>query len=426
MFENFQQVQNFFANRKKFGIKPGLDRMKRLLQLLDNPQNKLNAIHVAGTNGKGSTINYVKDALRFNGYHVGVFTSPSLDGLTGHVLLDDQAIPEKTFISLVEEMYPAIQELDNANNHPTEFEIITALAFVYFVDRVDFALIETGMGGLQDTTNCFTPMLSIITNVARDHIAFLGDTIKEIAHHKAGIIKRNIPVIVGEMDQEALAVMKHKAMSLHAPFYQFAKEFKMKSLEQSAYGQRFEWTNTTTKMNVSLNMNGNHQQMNASLAMMALVLVERYDYSINWDKALAGIHQSQLPGRFELVHHNPTIIIDAAHNTAGIQSFIQTVLQNYADRERYLIFAGFRDKELDRMLNQLSAHFTQITLTTFDHSRAESVEALYHSASFKNKLINKDWLNAIADISNKPSNACYFITGSFHFISLVRKYFVKN
>ncbi|MGY0693176.1 bifunctional folylpolyglutamate synthase/dihydrofolate synthase [Virgibacillus sp. FSP13] len=426
MFENFQQVQDFFANRKKFGIKPGLDRMKRLLQLLDNPQNKLNAIHVAGTNGKGSTINYLKDALRFNGYRVGVFTSPSLDGLTGHVLVDDQAIPEKTFISLVEEMYPAIQELDKANNHPTEFEIITALAFIYFVDRVDFALIETGMGGLQDTTNCFTPMLSIITNVARDHIAFLGDTIKEIAHHKAGIIKKDIPVIVGEMVQEALAVMKYEAMTHHAPFYQFAREFKMNPIEQSADGQRFKWINTTHKMNVSLKMNGNHQQINASLAIMALVLVEGEGYSINWDRALAGIHQSQMPGRFELIHHNPTIIIDGAHNTAGIQSFIQTVLQKYADKERYLIFAGFKDKELDLMLEQLSVHFTQITLTTFDHPRAESAEDLYHSVSFKNKLINRDWHDAVADISKKPANACYFITGSLHFISSVRKYFVKN
>ncbi|WP_286170790.1 bifunctional folylpolyglutamate synthase/dihydrofolate synthase [Lentibacillus populi] len=425
MFDNFQQATVFFANRKMFGIKPGLDRMHRLLQLLDCPQHKLKAVHVAGTNGKGSTIHYLKAALQANGNRVGVFTSPSPIGLTGHILFDDQPISETAFVHLLNEMYPVIQKLDSMNNHPTEFEIITAMAFVYFADQVDIALIETGMGGREDTTNCFTPIISIITNVTRDHMAFLGNTVKEIAFHKAGIIKQDRPVVIGDMNPEAFAVIEQEAYRNNARIYQFAQDFTTTSMGQVENNQHFMWSCSGKKMTVSLKMRGKHQEINASVAIMALSLLKMHGYPVSWDKAIAAIGRSQLAGRFELISDNPSVIIDGAHNVAGIQSFIRTVLRHYPDRERHLIFAGFKDKELTMMLNLLCDHFASITITTFDHPRAINAESLYRAVSCRNKLLEPDWHHAVKQICNETArrDKVFFITGSLHFILQVRKYF---
>ncbi|WP_269412070.1 bifunctional folylpolyglutamate synthase/dihydrofolate synthase [Lentibacillus daqui] len=426
MFDNFEQVTKFFSQRKQFGIKPGLHRMQQLLQLLGNPQNKLRAVHVAGTNGKGSTIHFLKDGLKASGYRVGVFTSPSFCGLTGYIWIDDSSITEAALIRLLNDMYPAIRMLDEQNNHPTEFEIITALAFVYFVNRVDIAIIETGMGGREDTTNCFTPILSIITNVARDHMAFLGDTIQEIAAHKAGIIKQNRSVIVGVLEPAALVVVKHEAQRKHASIYQLTKDFWLTGTEQTDHSSMsFVWTDGTVNRHVSLTMKGQHQQQNAALAMMALTLLERNQYQIDWKKAIHAIGHTHVAGRFELVRQHPSVIIDGAHNIAGTASFIQTMLKHYPDQERHLIFAGFKDKELVKMLYRLKPYFASITLTSFDHPRAIAAAALYELTDDRTFAVNADWRD-VAKKLNEQTDACFFFTGSLHFILEVRKYFLQE
>ncbi len=184
-------------------MKPGLDRIRKLLHFLGDPQGKVTAIHVAGTNGKGSTIQYIKHGLIANSCRVGVFQSPSMDGVKGHISVNHRKVPEETIITLMNQIYPFIQRLDQEQNAPTSFEIITAIAFLHFADDVDVALIEAGMGGRYDTTNCFDPVMSIITNIEKDHTAFLGTTLGEIAWQKAGIIKEKRPVIAGEMNEEA-------------------------------------------------------------------------------------------------------------------------------------------------------------------------------------------------------------------------------
>src|SRR5690625_3069641 len=182
-------LNHYFTKRDEFGIKPGLERIHRLLELLGNPEKEIKAIHIAGTNGKGSTIQFMKNVLINNGYDVGVFTSPSFYGIRGHIEHNRSFIDNELFLHILELMKPAIKQLDDEENHPTTFEIITAVAFMYFKEHVDIVLVETGMGGREDTTNCFTPILSVITNVDFDHVGFLGDTLEEITAHKAGIIK---------------------------------------------------------------------------------------------------------------------------------------------------------------------------------------------------------------------------------------------
>ncbi|PAV27624.1 bifunctional folylpolyglutamate synthase/dihydrofolate synthase [Virgibacillus profundi] len=422
MFENFKQAEMFFESRKSLGIKPGLDRIKRLLDLLNNPQDKIHAIHVAGTNGKGSTVQFIKNALKSNGYHAGVFTSPSFSGLTGHISINDTIIPDDLFLALCNEMYPAIKQLDRENMSPTEFEIITALAFLYFSKHVDVAIIETGMGGREDTTNCFHPIMSIITNISKDHTNFLGSTLEEIAYHKAGIIKQASPVIIGEMDLEALAVIVKEIHNNKTNSYQMGQDFTYKLIDYSKDSgiQHFSWNRKKDSHSLSIQMLGEHQVKNASIAYMAVLKLAEIGYAINLQKTKEAFENTIIPGRLEMVKQNPSVILDSAHNPAGIESLLQTVAANFKDKPNHLIFAAFKDKDLETMLEVLSGYFTSITVTTFDHPRAASAEKLYELTQDVNTKICKDWKATVENMKQKDSN--YFITGSLHFIVQVRKY----
>lgn len=423
MFKNLEQVEAFFASRKSLGIQPGLDRVKALLSLMNNPQVNMRAIHVAGTNGKGSTIHFLKDALKADGYQVGVFTSPSITGLTGHIIMNDSNIPEDIFVELLSAVHPAIMQLDRQSQAPTEFEIMTVLAFMYFSNHADIALIEAGMGGREDTTNVFSPILSIITNVARDHTAFLGDTTAEIAYQKAGIIKRHIPVISGDMDREALQVIEKEARLHDTQLYQLGKDFSYTNLEKGRTVQNFSWSkDNDSSTNIAIQMQGEHQIKNASIAYMALIQLLDNGYVLDLESAIIAMENTQVPGRFEMIQRNPVIIIDGAHNPAGIQGFIETVEQNYNDKERHLLFAAFKDKELETMLDQLSTHFSSMTLTSFDHPRAASDAALYQATKAVEKEACSDWQDAIKKMI-QHKDQYYFITGSLHFIANVRNYF---
>ncbi|WP_029268601.1 bifunctional folylpolyglutamate synthase/dihydrofolate synthase [Virgibacillus alimentarius] len=424
MFETIQQVEDFFEYRRKIGIKPGLERMRQLLELVGNPQEQIQAIHIAGTNGKGSTLSYLDHALRANSYLVGVFTSPSLTGLCGYMKINDRPISENTFITILNDIYHLIQRLDREQRHPSEFEIITVIAFLYFAKHVDIALIEAGMGGREDTTNCIQPIISIITNVAKDHTVFLGNSIKEIAHHKAGIIKSDRPVIIGDMHQDALKVIKEEAVLNQADLYQLGVNFTYESIRNDIFEQSFMWRINSFELQVHIQMQGEHQLKNVSIAIMALVKLIEDGYSLQWNKVLQAMRKTVIAGRFEIVHHDPMIIVDGAHNPAGVQSFLHTVNDNYENMDKHLIFAAFKDKDLKTMLDELHKHFISITLTSFDHPRAASTKTLYELTPATNKYQLPNWKDAIKRISeNSFHKQCYFVTGSIHFISLVRTYF---
>ncbi|SDQ46123.1 bifunctional folylpolyglutamate synthase/dihydrofolate synthase [Virgibacillus salinus] len=423
MFEQFQQVENFFQSRNEYGMKPGLDRIHKLLELLGNPQEKVKAIHVAGTNGKGSTVQYINNALISNGIYAGVFTSPSLNGLTGHIYKGNNMISEIVLTEIINEVHPFVQQLDAENNHPTEFEIMTAAAFLYFEKNVDIALIETGMGGKDDTTNCFKPILSIITNVEQDHIAFLGESLESIASHKAGIIKENRPVVIGEMSDDAKSVIMKEASLKHAPLYQLTKTFNYSILHEESTYQAFQWVlsqGQKQKLKVSIQTKGEHQVKNTSLALMALKLLESNGFSLNVEKSLNGLYETQVPGRFELLQTNPVVILDGAHNPASVRAFTKTIESIYKNKKKHLIFAAFRDKDLKYMLDHLSNHFLSITLTTFKHPRAASVEELQSIINHPDVRTNHDWKKVIEGIPDQDNEVCYFVTGSLHFIGNVR------
>jgi dihydrofolate synthase/folylpolyglutamate synthase len=418
MFNNFWEIESFFVQRRSLGIKPGLDRIKSLLGLLGNPQDELNAIHIAGTNGKGSTLSFLKNALQANGYDVGVFTSPSFAGLTGHMYINDQIIPEATFITICNHIYPYIVSLDNRDMAPTEFEIMTAVAFVYFSQQTDIVLVETGMGGREDTTNCFQPILSIITNISRDHTAFLGNRLKDIAYHKAGIIKHGAPVIVGDMDDTALEVINNEVLQRQTISYKLGSDFSYIQLKDR---HSFLFTFGDMQMEVDISMYGAHQVKNASIALMALILLKQSGYRVDMKKANTGFRHTRVPGRFEVVSEQPIIILDGAHNPGGVQAFLKTVDHSFANEERRLIFAAFKDKDLRTMLGQLRDQFHSITLTTFDHPRAAQIADLRAADGGVDSTYQSDWHRVIDSILMEKCG-CYFVTGSLHFITEVRDY----
>lgn len=428
MFYQMKDVTLFFKKRRHLGIKPGLSRMNQLLIYLNHPERQLKAVHVAGTNGKGSTIHFLKNALIESGYKVGLFTSPSMSGLTGHILIDHTPIESETFIKMLNEILPVIQKMDQEGNHATEFEILTALSLMYFARYVDLALIETGMGGREDTTNCVKPLMSIITTVALDHTAYLGDTLEKIAAHKAGIIKDNIPVILGEMQSRVLPIFEKEAKEKQAPVYRLTNDFTYDRLQTSEQGQSFIWHDKQKSVEVQLMMQGFHQVINSSLALKALVLLDERSLVIDWEQALTGIKRTRLAGRFELISRQPDIILDGAHNPAAMQTFLDTVESLYADREKYLVFGAFKDKAIDKMIEQCIPYFKSITLTSFDHPRAADQAIWERYAARKKVSITLDWKHCVSSLLNKKESdaALYFITGSLNFVTQVRHYIKNN
>lgn len=424
MFNNFLEVETYFKKRKSLGVKPGLDRIKTLLQLLDHPEKKVKGIHVAGTNGKGSTIHYIKNALIQNNFKVGVFVSPSTNGLTNHMFINNEPIDDQHFVKLLNAMYPVISMMDRKNEHPTEFEIITVLAFLYFAESVDFALIETGMGGKEDTTNCFLPLLSIITNVSRDHMTFLGNSVEEIAIHKAGIMKYRTPAIIGPMEKEAMLVIEQVAEANKVDLSRFGQEFKIIESEHSHF--RLE-NRLYNNLNITLQMVGKHQQVNASLAIMALVKLIQMGTRIDINLAVKGIESTNVPGRFELIYHSPRIIVDGAHNEAGIEAFINAAKTVGNPHEKHVIFAAFKDKDIQKMVKPLQAYFDRITLTTFDHPRAATALELTDYITPCSAVWVEDWKRLIdTTIQSSKPETDFYITGSLDFISKVRNYIAKS
>ncbi|RYG74828.1 bifunctional folylpolyglutamate synthase/dihydrofolate synthase [Lentibacillus lipolyticus] len=423
MFNHYWQVQAFFENRQRLGMKPGLDRIQKLLHFLGDPQEKVAAIHVAGTNGKGSTIQFIKNGLIANGFRVGVFESPSMNGITGHMSVNQHRISENTILTLMNQVYPYIQQLDKEENAPTVFEIMTAIAFVYFAENVDLALVEAGMGGRYDTTNCFDPILSIITNVEKDHTAFLGDTLEDIAWQKAGIIKENRPVIAGEMNEKVYGKVIAEAIPKNAPVFPAGQAFQSELLYVTRESQTFQWqTESFQPMNISMKALGSHQIKNASLAVMALAILDRSGFSLDWDKAIDGLGDTMIPGRLEYICDNPTVILDSAHNPAGAEALTKALPAQCTDADTHLVFAAFRDKDMEGMLRRLEKHFSTITLTTFEHPRAASITELQRYSRHSAVRFAEDWHQAVNRIFTQQKNGCYVVTGSLHFITNVRQF----
>lgn len=407
MFANLAQAEAFLTSRRHLGIKPGLHRVQQLLKTSGNPERRMKSIHIAGTNGKGSTSTYLAKALTYNGYKSGSFISPTPGGFLESIQVDGKWITEEEFIVECDALLSTIEEMDRQDNHPSEFEIHVCIAFSYLAKHADISVIEAGMGGRGDATNVLQqPLLSIITNIGLDHQHFLGDTVEAIASEKAGIIKAGAPVISAVLQDGARAVIENQAKEVAAPITWIeAKD--------------------ADRLQVNPQMRGTHQKVNAALAAEACHLLQEIGFSLNMEKVKEAINQAQLPGRFELVENVPKIILDGAHNAEGVAAFIETVKENYANKKIEVLFSAFQDKPFAQMIQQLQEITTNISLTTFDHPRAVDLETLSEAYPEVGMVGNwEEWVKQL--YGDYQTDSVYFVTGSLHFIYQVRKYIVQN
>lgn len=368
---------------QRFGSILGLERMNALLELLGNPQDDLKIIHVAGTNGKGSICRYIYSVLQAAGYKTGLFTSPFLEVFNERIELDGKYITDGELAEYTERVLTCVETLTSRGEQsPTEFEVITAIAFLYFKEKgCDIAVMEVGLGGRGDSTNvCKTPLISVIASISYDHTDRLGNTLAEIAAEKAGIIKEGCPVVTSAEADEALKVIENKAAECgsmyfetrHIPYTVRAKGLEGISFDTVIQGVPFE--------NIELSMLGEHQIKNAICALSALnILEERGNVNLHRDAVYRGLKAARQTGRFEVMsakYEKPIVIIDGAHNPDGA-SALRKAVNEYLPGKKILMVTGMlADKDTESILKEFTAITDSFISTEPDNPRKMDAESL--------------------------------------------------
>ncbi|MCQ2559844.1 MAG: bifunctional folylpolyglutamate synthase/dihydrofolate synthase, partial [Clostridia bacterium] len=420
---DFAEALQYMQDLTKFGFNFGLERITELLRRVGNPHQEIKAVHIGGTNGKGSVGARLGSILQAGGYRVGAFCSPHLHSYTERYRINGQNISEPEMAALITELKPHLEAMTAEGfEHPTEFEVSTAIAFCYFQrQKVDYLILEVGLGGLIDSTNVITPLLSIITNIAMDHMDYLGNTIGEIAAVKAGIIKPGIPVVTA-CQGEALAIMQKTAQAKGSSVYQVGKDLSWQELEWSPQTQRIQIQGLQGEYPVTIPLKGRHQQINAATAALAAEVLGFKPEVIG-----AGIAQVSWPARMEVMRQEPMVLIDGAHNVAGAEVLAQA-LQDYSEgRKIIMVFGMLGDKEREKVVKILAPLAQQIIITRPNNYRAGDWESLAEESAKYQPRVEK-----IEDITQAVQRALALaqpedlicITGSLYMVAEAREYFL--
>lgn len=420
-----QECTDFIFTLKAVDYKRApLVLMREVLALLNNPQDRLRAIHLAGSNGKGSTVNALREMLQHAGYKVGAFTSPHLERVNERMTINGIQISDEQFLHYMNNIAEII-EAHYDGDFPSFFEVVTLIMFQHFADQeVDIALIETGLGGRLDATNVITPLMSIITTISLEHTAFLGDTLAKVAFEKAGIIKENIPVVVGVKSAEALTVIEEVANERHAPCLVLGKNFTVENIEQGTTIQHFIYRKENMEMvAVPLKMAGQHQINNASLAITAiLTLRENGAIDISDESICQALAKAQWAGRFEQLPGN--IILDGAHNSEGTTALIQTLKTVYPRQNYRFIYAALSDKDHAKSIALMDSIATSIAFTQIELPNAMPADQLAALSTNTNKMYNAQWREMVQTMLHQrnKNEDVIVITGSLYFIAEIRQW----
>ncbi|KUP06980.1 hypothetical protein Q73_10355 [Bacillus coahuilensis m2-6] len=427
----YHQAVDWIHSQMKFGIKPGIERMNFMLEQLGNPEHNMRSIHIGGTNGKGSTLSYMREILLTEGYTVGTFTSPFIESFNERISRNGTPISDGEITRLVETVQPVVEKLKATDlGEATEFEIITVMCFYYFgsVHPVDFVLVEVGLGGRLDSTNVIEPLLSVITTIGRDHQQYLGDTLEKIAFEKAGIIKKKTPVVIGVKQDEPKEVIVKKAKEQRSPFYILHHHFTYESNVSHATGETFtyKWGEHILR-DLRIDMAGEHQIENSVVALTSLYILQEKGEVILSESAIRnGLQHTKWPGRFEVMSDHPTVILDGAHNIEGIQSLLNTLNSRYKREDVTVVFSALRDKEAADMIDMIKNSYSKMFLTTFAFPRAFSPKELRREGNSLNVEIVEDYERYIEEfLHSDEKDKVLAVTGSLYFISEVRKFFQK-
>ena len=427
--ENNQWLANYRTDQPHFG----LERMVELLALRGNPHLKLKVIHIGGTNGKGSTIAFLKNMLEKLGLRVGVFSSPYLIHYTDQISINGESIPEARLESLMADYQSLLEGEASANlQGTTEFEIITALAYDYFAaEQVDVAIMEVGMGGLLDSTNVCQPVLTGITTIGLDHVALLGNTLEAIAEQKAGIIKQAIPLVTGRIAPEALAVIDRIAEEKDASRLAYGVDYQVGHQKSVVTGEVFNYTSSLRQGRFQTGLIGLHQIENAGMAIALLDTFCQEDGRelASNDLLAQALEETSWPGRLEVVSREPLMILDGAHNPHAIKALVATLQERFADYHKEILFTCIKTKALEDMLDLLGAMpDTELTLTHFDDSRATDENVLKEAAKSRNLSYQgwQDFLEQKLTDKKEEKKTVRIVTGSLYFLSQVRAYLMER
>ncbi len=426
MIHTYEEALDWIHSRLRLGIKPGLVRMEWMLERLGNPERDMKVIHVGGTNGKGSTVTYLRSILNEAGYRVGAFTSPYIEQFNERISVDGKPIADEKITELVNVIKPLAEELEGTEiGSPTEFEVITAMAIYYFakMDPMDITIFEVGLGGRFDSTNVVHPLVSIITNVGMDHTQILGDTIDQIAYEKAGIIKSSVPVFTAVQVESAHAVLQSESISKNAALFSLGNHFSVLDYAPVKSGEQFTFIGDKVRFEkLEISLLGRHQTENAAGALSALLyLIEQGYVEVNEDQIRTGLKIAYWPGRMEVLHNEPVILIDGAHNPEGLRAFAATLKNRYQGKKVKVVFSALRDKDLTEMFAVLSSIDAEVYFTEFDFPRAATAEELKKMSGMDAAKTNKDWRYLLEELTDSiKSDELLAVTGSLYFISEVK------
>ncbi|MGV3244155.1 bifunctional folylpolyglutamate synthase/dihydrofolate synthase [Staphylococcus sp. 11261D007BR] len=414
---NYLDSLYWIHERTKFGVKPGVKRMEWMLSKLDHPEQKINVIHVGGTNGKGSTVAYMREALLKNNYTVGTFTSPYIETFNERISVDGKPISNEAIADLVTRVKPISEAMEEETElgTATEFEIITTMMYLYFgeLNPVDFVIVEAGLGVKNDSTNVIQPIISVLTSIGLDHTDILGNTYLDIAKDKSAIIKPETPVIYAIKNEEAIKHFRDTAEKLNAKAIEFDRDIFVKS-EDDEFTYRYK---DYELENIALDMIGEHQKENASLAITALIeLYEEGIIELDFNCMIEGIEHTHWTGRIEKVSDSPLIIIDGAHNRESVDALVDTVHRYYQCDKVDILFSAIEGKPIHHMLTAFNAIAKHLYVTEFDFPRALPKQTLYEEVEFTNKSVVDNYVEFIKQYDGD----CLLITGSLYFISEVK------
>lgn len=417
-------VIDYLYGLERHGIKPGLERAQALLLALGNPQDSFKSIHVAGTNGKGSVCAMTASVLGEAGFKTGLYTSPHLSKFNERITVSGRAITGKELVETATEVKAASEKA--GLQEATFFEFTTAMAFLYFrKKKVDFAVVETGMGGRLDATNMVRPMVSVITNIDLDHTDWLGSTIRQIAAEKAGIIKQGAPLVAGVAQIEALSVIRAKAKEAQSALYLMDRDFHA-SLDKKGSLDYSGISGGLTGLKLALY--GPHQVKNAALALAAIELMRAQGVDINEKAIRAGLKKASWPGRFEILSRKPLIVLDGAHNPAGAAA-LKNALSGLKKKRLILVAGIMSDKEIDGILKELVPSCDLVIATAPSGERSAKPGVIMEAASKYGKPVTgaKTVREACKKaLSIASPNDCVCVAGSLFTVGEARDFLLKS
>lgn len=376
---DYKSAMKYIKEVGNFGSNYGLERTERLLELVGNPHKKIKVIHVAGTNGKGSTTSMITSMLINEGFKTGMYTSPFLEEFEERIQIDRKNISKEDLSTYVEIIKEAVDKvIEEGYTHPTEFEIITCIMFKYFYDKkVDYAVIEVGLGGRLDSTNVVNPVLSVITSISLDHTNILGNTIEEIAREKGGIIKENTPLILYPQEKkEARDVLSKICHEKLSEIYEVKRESaKLIDINNEEFYQRIKINGLNKEYEINLRLLGEHQIVNCMVALTAVEVLSKIE-GFKLKNIEKGIEKAVWKGRLEVLNKKPLIVIDGAHNIQGIKSLKENVEKYFKYNNMHLLIGILADKQVEDMINEIVPISSDVVALTPNSYRAELANEL--------------------------------------------------